>query len=222
MTAKLSLSKLKNYRLKVLIADDNADARRGTRLMLSIHPGVEVVAIAQNGHQAIKLAHENPPDLVITDIHMPDIDGLDTITELRKFLPEAMFIVMSADDDSKMIRRAISVGASEYLVKPFDIDDLDQAVRRCAQTWFSRRIQSAIAPTQDDIDQQTLLRLAHVYAKSRRTDNAALDVFEQLAAQPECELRWLLTLAMIYVVRQQWGKLKLLSERMEKRTINDK
>jgi YesN/AraC family two-component response regulator len=221
MSGKLSLSRLKNYRLKVLIADDNADARRGTRLMLSIHPGVEVVAIAQNGYQAISMARDNPPDLVITDIHMPDLDGVDTIIALRTFLPEAMFIVMSADDDSKMIRRAISVGASEYLVKPFDIDDLDKAVRRCAQTWFARRIQSATTPTQEDTDQQSLVRLAHVYAKSRRTDNAALDVFEQLAAQPDCELRWLLTLAMIYVVRQQWGKLKHLSERMEKRTISD-
>ena len=221
MTAKLSLSRLKNYRLKVLIADDNADARRGTRLMLSVHPGVEVVAIAQNGYQAIKMARENPPDLVIIDIHMPDIDGLDTIAELHKFLPDTMYIVMSADDDSKMIRRAIQNGASEYLVKPFDIDDLDQAVRRCAQTWFTRRIQSAAAPSPEDIDQQHLLRLAHVYAKSRRTDNAALDVFEQLAQDPDCELRWLLTLAMIYVVRQQWGKLKNLSERMEKRTISD-
>lgn len=221
MTAKLSLSRLKNYRLKVLIADDNADARRGTRLMLSVHPGVEVVAIAQNGYQAIKMARENPPDLVIIDIHMPDIDGLDTIAELRKFLPDTLYIVMSADDDSKMIRRAIQNGASEYLVKPFDIDDLDQAVRRCAQTWFTRRIQSAAAPSLEDIDQQHLLRLAHVYAKSRRTDNAALDVFEQLAQDPDCELRWLLTLAMIYVVRQQWGKLKNLSERMEKRTISD-
>jgi len=221
MSAKLSLSRLKNYRLKVLIADDNADARRGTRLMLSVHPGVEVIAIAQNGYQAIKMARENPPDLVIIDIHMPDIDGLDTIAELRKFLPETKYIVMSADDDSKMIRRAIQNGASEYLVKPFDIDDLDQAVRRCAQTWFTRRIQSATAPSPEDTDQQHLLRLAHVYAKSRRTDNAALEVFEQLARDPDCELRWLLTLAMIYVVRQQWGKLKNLSERMEKRTISD-
>lgn len=220
MSEKLSLSKLKHYRLKVLIADDNADARRGTRLMLSIHPGVEVIAIAQNGHQAIAMARENPPDLVIIDVHMPDIDGLDTINELRSLLPETLYIVMSADDDSKMIRRAIKSGASEYLVKPFDIDDLDQAVRRCAQTWFARRLQSYVAPSPEDTDQQNLLRLAHVYAKSRRTDDAALDVFERLAAQPDCELRWLLTLAMIYVVRQQWDKLKQLSERMEGRTTN--
>jgi YesN/AraC family two-component response regulator len=219
MREKRSLARLKNYRLKVLIADDNPDARRGTRLMLSIHPGVEVVAIAQNGYQAIKMARENPPDIVITDIHMPDIDGLDTIIELRKDLPEAMFIVMSADDDSKMMSRAINAGASEYLIKPFDIEDLDQAVRRCAQTWFSQRLQSKSAPSQANTDQENLLRLAHVYSKSRRTDKAALDVFEQLAEQPDCELRWLLTLAMIYVVRQQWGRLKLLAERMEYRTI---
>ncbi len=221
MNTKLSLYRLKKYRMKVLIADDNADARRGTRLMLSVHPGVEVVAIAQNGYQAIKMARETPPDMVIMDVHMPDMDGLDTIAELHKFLPDSMYIVISADDDSKMIRRAIQNGVSEYLVKPFDIDDLDQAVRRCAQTWFTRQIKSAAAPSQEDIDQQQLLRLAHVYAKSRRTDNAALDVFEQLAKDPDCELRWLLTLAMIYVVRQQWGKLKNLSGRMEKRTISD-
>jgi two-component system chemotaxis response regulator CheY len=221
MSSRRALARLKNYRLKVLIADDNIEARRGTRLMLSIHPGVEVTAIAQNGRQAVEMAHTYPPDIVIMDINMPELDGLSAMHELRSFLPDALYIVMSAERESKMIGQAIEAGANEYLVKPFTYEDLDKAIRGCAQTWFARRMQSASAASRADADQQNLLRLAHVYSQARRTDSAALDVFERLATQPDCELRWLLTLAMIYVVRQQWGKLKHLAERMERRTIHE-
>jgi DNA-binding NarL/FixJ family response regulator len=221
MSGKLSLSRLKNYRLKVMIADDNVEARRGTRLMLSIHPGVEVTAIAQNGRQAVEMARTYPPDIAIMDINMPELDGLAAMRELRSFLPDTLYIVISAERESKMLGLAIEAGASEYLVKPFTYDDLDRAIRSCAQTWFSRRLQSPAPLSQVEADQQNLLRLAHVYSQARRSDDAALEVFERLAAQPDCERRWLLTLAMIYVVRQQWGKLKRLAERMERRVIHE-
>jgi lipopolysaccharide biosynthesis regulator YciM len=60
-----------------------------------------------------------------------------------------------------------------------------------------------------------LKQLANEYAKNRRTDDQAVRVYEQLAANPACELRWLRTLAMIYVIRQEWGKLRNLAARLE-------
>jgi len=62
--------------------------------------------------------------------------------------------------------------------------------------------------------------LANEYAKTRRTDDKAIEVFEQLAKNPQCEPRWLQNLAMIYVVRQKWGRLKLFAEMLEQRTKN--
>ena len=63
----------------------------------------------------------------------------------------------------------------------------------------------------------TLKQLAKEYAKNRRTDDQAVEVFEHLASNPTCELRWLRTLAMIYVIRQDWGKLKNLAIKLEQR-----
>ena len=60
-----------------------------------------------------------------------------------------------------------------------------------------------------------LIQLANEYAKSRRTDDQAVEVYEHLAANPACELRWLRTLAMVYVIRQEWGKLRILAARLE-------
>jgi lipopolysaccharide biosynthesis regulator YciM len=63
-----------------------------------------------------------------------------------------------------------------------------------------------------------LLQLAAEYAKTRRTDEKAMEVFEQLAQNPECDMRWLQTLAMIYVVRQEWGRMRALATKLEYRT----
>jgi lipopolysaccharide biosynthesis regulator YciM len=65
--------------------------------------------------------------------------------------------------------------------------------------------------------EKSLEKLAGEYARSKRTDDTALEVFEQLAENPDCDLRWLRTLAMLYIIREEWGKLKALAERLEKR-----
>ena len=221
MREQRRLSRLKHYKLKVLIADDNIEARRGTRLMLSIHPGVEVTAIAQNGRQAVELAHTNPPDIVIMDINMPELDGLGAMQEMQEFLSDTLYIIITAERESNIIGKAIKAGANEYLVKPFTYDDLDKAIRACAKAWFARKTQSEEEVPTSDPDMVTLQRLAHVYATAHRTDEAALAVFERLATDVNCELRWLLTLAMIYVIRQDWSRLKDLAERLERRNITD-
>jgi hypothetical protein len=63
-----------------------------------------------------------------------------------------------------------------------------------------------------------LIELATTYRKTRRTDDKAIAVYEELANDPDCDKRWLTTLAMIYVIRQMWGKLKVLAERLERAT----
>ena len=72
----------------------------------------------------------------------------------------------------------------------------------------------------DRKNEDYLKQLANEYSKTRRTDDKAMEVFEQLAENPQCEARWLQTLAMIYVVRQKWGRLKILAEKVEQRTKN--
>src|SRR5678815_838883 len=100
-------------KLKVLIADDVQETRRNTRLMLATIDDVEVVAIAANGLQALQLAKEQHPDIVLLDINMPEMDGLSAYREIHKVLPGTGCIIISAEKDSTTLRNAISVGVQE-------------------------------------------------------------------------------------------------------------
>lgn len=205
-------------KLRVLIADDIQETRRNTRLMLATIDDVEVVAIAANGAQAVQLAKEYQPDVVLLDINMPEMDGLSAYREILKALPGTGCIILSAEKDSSTFRTAISSGVQEYLVKPFTVEELEGAmgrVRRLVEEQHGKLAQEAQLKKQREA---YLLQLAAEYAKTRRTDEKAMQVFEQLAENPECELRWLQTLAMVYVVRNEWGRMKTLAAKLEQRT----
>lgn len=204
-------------KLRVLIADDVQETRRNTRLMLATIDDVEVVAIASNGLQAVELAKEQHPDIVLLDINMPEMDGLTAYKEIAKIYPETGCIIISAEKDTTTFRTAISVGVQEYLIKPFTVEELEAAVSRVSGLVEQSRLKLAQVNDLKRRKEEYLKQLANEYSKARRTDEKAMEVFEQLADYPNCEPRWLQTLAMIYVVRQEWGRLKILSTRLEQR-----
>ena len=207
-------------KLKVLIADDVQETRRNTRLMLATIDDVEVVAIAANGMQALQLAKEQHPDIVLLDINMPEMDGLSAYREIHKVLPGTGCIIISAEKDSTTLRNAISVGVQEYLIKPFTVEELEAAIGRVRILVEQYRVK-LVQDTQVRKQREAyLLQLAAEYSKTRRTDEKAMEVFEQLAQNPECDMRWLQTLAMIYVVRQEWGRMKFLAAKLEQRVKN--
>jgi pilus assembly protein CpaE len=204
-------------KLRVLIADDVQETRRNTRLMLATIDDVEVVAIAANGTQAVQLAKEHHPDIVLLDINMPELDGLSAYRHIAQIYPDTGCIIISAEKDTTTLRAAMSIGVQEYLIKPFTGDELEQAIARVSERVVKQRIKLAQDTQLRKQRQAYLLQLAAEYAKTRRTDNQAVEVFEQLAAYPQCEMRWLQNLAMIYIIRQDWGKLKLLAAKVEQR-----
>ncbi|MEB2333503.1 MAG: response regulator [Anaerolineaceae bacterium] len=204
-------------RLKALIADDVQETRRNTRLMLATIDDVEVVAIASNGLQAIQFANEHRPDVVLLDVNMPGMDGLTAYREIAKLHPAIGCIIISAEKDTNTLQAAISAGVQEYLVKPFTGDELETAIKKVrAYVTQARRKTSEEAQIRKQRETY-LAQLAAEYAKTHRTDDRAMEVFEQLAINPACETRWLQTLAMIYVVRQKWSRLKALAAKLEKR-----
>jgi YesN/AraC family two-component response regulator len=204
-------------KLRVLIADDIQETRRNTRLMLATIDDVEVVAIASNGLQALQYAKEHKPDLVLLDINMPEMDGLTAYREIVKVLPGTGCIILSAEKDTTTFRTAISVGVQEYLIKPFTVDELDEAITRMRVRVEQQRVKLVQDTQMRKQREAYLTQLAGEYSKAHRTDEKAMEVFEQLAHNPECEFRWLQTLAMIYVVRHEWGRLKILSAKLEQR-----
>lgn len=206
-----------NRKMRVLIADDVQETRRNTRLMLATIDNLEVVAIASNGAQAVQLAREHHPDIVFLDINMPEMDGLTAYREILKIHPDTGCVIISAEKDTTTLRAAMSIGVQEYLIKPFTVDELEVAVARVSER--VRQVKKQLSQTAQLQRQREayLVQLAVEYAKSRRTDDKAIEVFEQLAENPKCEMRWLQNLAMIYIVRQKWGKLRALAEKVEQR-----
>lgn len=205
-------------KLRVLIADDVQETRRNTRLMLATIDDVEVVAIASNGLQAVQLAEEHHPDILMLDINMPEMDGLSAYKNIVGAHPDIGCIIISAEKDTTTLRTAMSIGVQEYLIKPFTIEELETAIARVHKRVDEIRQKLAQAEELRVRNEAYLKQLASEYAKTRRTDDQAVEVFEQLAQNPQCEMRWLQNLAMIYIVRQMWGRLKVLAERVEQRT----
>ncbi|MFL7813745.1 MAG: response regulator [Anaerolineales bacterium] len=199
---------------RVLIADDVLETRRNTRLMLADNPMVDIVAIAHNGREAVELAKKHQPDIALMDINMPEMNGFEAFQAMYDIFPSMACVIISAEDDNQSFRSAMNVGAREYLVKPFTVYQLNNAIKRVGDIVKAERDKAEVA---DRLRQQRasyLLQLAQEYSRSRRTDDEAVEVFEQLAANPKCELRWLRTLAMLYIIRQEWKKLQVLAGRL--------
>ena len=201
-------------RLRVMIADDVMETRRSTRLLLSLIPEVKLVAIAHDGRQAVEMAREHKPDIALMDISMPELDGVSAIEQMLKHQPEMGCIVISAERHNESLRRAMASGAKGYLVKPITAEELAESIRRVA-----RLIQEDHSPEKEKSLKKYerrifLQQMAMQFVKARRTDNKALAIFEELAADPDCDVPWLQSLAVIYVFRQEWGKLQGLAKRM--------
>lgn len=115
--------------IRVLIVDDIQETRENIRRMLQFEPRVEVIGGAQNGAEAISLAIETKPDVVIMDINMPDMDGISATETIRKKVPHVQIIILSVQADPSYMRRAMLAGARDFLTKPPMIDELTAAVR---------------------------------------------------------------------------------------------
>jgi two-component system, response regulator YesN len=202
-------------KMRVLIADDIQETRRSTRLMLSMISDVKVVAIASNGVQAVQMAKEQRPDIVVLDVNMPEMNGLAAFKQIAKDNPNTGCIIISAEKDSEILRTAMSIGIRDYLFKPFTVDQLEIAVEKVSARLETHRQENVQKKQLIQQNEAYVKQLATEYAKSRRTDDKAVEVYEYLASNPACELRWLRTLAMMYVIRQEWGKLKNLAIRLE-------
>jgi len=202
-------------RLRVMVADDVTETRRSTRLMLTLIPNVEIVAIVKNGREAVEAARQHKPDIALMDINMPQMNGLRAIEIMLTERPDMACVIISAERDTETLLEAMAVGARGYLTKPFTSEQLIETVGRVSRSLNASRTRAEQASNlrrQRDI---YLVELANEYVKQRRTDDKALLVYEELAARPDCELQWLMSLAMIYVLRKEWGKLKLLAARLD-------
>lgn len=116
--------------ITILVADDHSLVRYGLCSILNSTPGMEVVGEASEGHQAVELFNQHWPHVTFLDIGMPGLDGIETCRQIRKINPEALVIIMTMHLNEKYLNQALSVGASGYMLKTANKDDLINSIHR--------------------------------------------------------------------------------------------
>jgi DNA-binding NarL/FixJ family response regulator len=116
-------------RIKILITDDHLVVREGLSAMLSREKDIEVVGEAENGLQAIEKARELHPDIILMDLRMPEVDGIEAMRRIKLENPDIKFIILTTYDNDEYIFKGIESGARAYLLKDSPREDLFRAIR---------------------------------------------------------------------------------------------
>ncbi|PWH20015.1 MAG: DNA-binding response regulator [Anaerolineae bacterium] len=182
-----------NSKTTVLLADDHAVLRAGLRLLLSQEAHLQVVGEAESGLETLRLAEELQPDLILLDISMPGLNGLDAIGLLRKRAPEARILILTMHDDVHYLRQALQNGASGYVLKKAADVELLSAIQAVMQgeiyvhSSMTRSLLEDILPPSQSTDleqwdllserEKEVLRLvAYGYTAQEIADQLALSV----------------------------------------------
>jgi DNA-binding NarL/FixJ family response regulator len=116
-------------KIRVMLVEDHVLLREGTRELLDKERDLEVIAEAGDGEEAILMANTHRPDVIVMDIALPKLDGLEATTRIKAANPEATVLVLTAYDDDRYVFAFLEAGAAGYLLKDVSVNDLIQAIR---------------------------------------------------------------------------------------------
>lgn len=122
-----------SQKISVLLAEDHKIVREGLRTLLEGEDDIEVIAEAQTGRQALQLTRKLHPDVILMDIAMPQLNGLEATRRILKGIPTTRVLILSAHGDDEYIRQALRLGATGYLLKQTSANVLSQAIRQVQQ-----------------------------------------------------------------------------------------
>jgi len=133
-------------RIQVLLVDDHALVRKGFQMILAAEPDMEVVGEAGNGHEALELAAKLRPDVVVMDVAMPGLNGIEATRRLAESVPRTKVLALSMHKDAVYVREILRAGAKGYLLKDAFDQDLVNAVRAVAagQGYLSPAVSEAV------------------------------------------------------------------------------
>ena len=132
--------------IKIILADDHAIVRSGLARLLQQQEGIEIAGQADNGVSAVALAKQLQPDIVIMDIGMPDLNGIEATRQIVRDLPQVKVIGLSMHSSKKYVKEMFKAGASGYLLKNCPFEELTEAIKvvLAGQTYISPSISSAV------------------------------------------------------------------------------
>ncbi|MBC7376598.1 MAG: response regulator transcription factor [Burkholderiaceae bacterium] len=168
--------------IRIVLADDHDLVRSGIKALLSMVEGVQVIAEARSGQELITLVESLDPDLVMTDISMPGMDGITAIAHLRQSRPKVHLLVLSMYDTVDFVKRAVASGACGYLMKDAPPFELEQAVRSVIATgsYFSpviaQRLLQPSEPTVSEELTQRQIEILRLIAQGRASKEIAYEL----------------------------------------------
>jgi two-component system, NarL family, response regulator NreC len=132
--------------IRIVLADDHKVVRQGTRALLSAIPEWEIVGEADNGRDAVSLTVELKPDIVILDIAMPELNGLDATRQIKKKLPETEVLIFTGQETEELVHDVFDSGARSYIMKTDAADHLIEAVKALSEHkhFFTSRISEIV------------------------------------------------------------------------------
>ncbi|HEY2927116.1 response regulator transcription factor [Piscinibacter sp.] len=144
--------------IRTVLADDHDLVRSGLKLLLEMMPGVKVVSEARNGDELLAAVDRDKPDLVVTDISMPGMDGLAALGRLRALAVPPRVLVVSMHDSPDFIRRALTLGAAGYLMKEGSPVELEHAVRSvmAGHSYLSPQVSHKLLQTHEPSPEELL------------------------------------------------------------------
>lgn len=116
-------------KIRLMLAEDQELIRSSLKIVLDIEPDIEVIGTAENGKQAIELCEKNQPDIILMDINMPVINGIDATKKIKKQFPSIKIIILTTFEDMDYVVEALQAGAEGYLLKAIDTKDLAAGIR---------------------------------------------------------------------------------------------
>lgn len=167
--------------IQVVLADDHDLVRSGIKALLSTVDGVQVIAEARNGNELLQLLESVKPDVVMTDISMPGMDGITAIAEMHTRFPDVKVIVLSMYDTVDFVKRAVANGACGYLMKDAPPFELEQALRSVMATgsYFSAAVaQRLLQPSEPTVDDELTTRQVEILTLIAQGKSAKEIAFE--------------------------------------------
>ncbi len=166
-------------RITVLLAEDHQIVREGFRSLLKHEPDIEVVGEAETGRQAVQMTRKLRPAVVVMDIAMPLLNGLEATRQIRKDFPATKVLLLSAHSDDAYVEQVIKLGAAGFLLKQSSSQNLAAAIRgvQKGETFFS----SAVSKRLNDRNEEALDAAGNFKKKNNRLSSREVEVLQLIA-----------------------------------------
>ncbi|HZK18674.1 MAG TPA: response regulator, partial [Clostridia bacterium] len=129
----------KTEQITVMIVDDITNTREDIKKLLYFEDDINVIGEAEDGEEAIRIAEELRPDIILMDVNLPRMDGITATEHISVKVPESAIVIISIQGEQDYLRKAMAAGARDYLVKPFSSSDLSETIRRVNALTEKRR-----------------------------------------------------------------------------------